>query len=209
MAPDLCNTPLVAGEENMYNRPIAILTAVIAVTALAPLPAHAGCKEKVAEIDAWVADIDIDSNTLAGVKMMRDQGAAMCAQGNEAASMQLLEMVAVALPQTKSQVTAEQKANVNSKAKITDKFLAGTWCAIVDQEHSQYIFSVDGTYRACVHDSMAGPYGHCMPPQSTSEWLAKYKLAKTVEQNALVLGGNTSRNDYATFKRGECKLYGR
>jgi hypothetical protein len=188
---------------------VATLAAATVVAALVSTPAHAGCQEKVAEIDARLADTDIDPNTRSGVQMMRDQGAAMCAQGNEAAAMQMLGMVALALPQTKSQVAAEQQVNAESKANITDQFLAGTWCAIVDQEHSQYIFSADGTYRACVHDSMAGPYGHCMPPQPTSKWLAKYKHAKTVEQDTLVLGGNTSRNDYSTFKRGECNLYGR
>ncbi len=149
----------------MHYRIVAMLAAAVTVAAFAPLPAHAGCEEKVAEIDAWLADTDVDPNTLSGVQMMRDQGAAMCAQGNEAAAMQMLGMVALALPQTKSQVAAEQQVNAESKAKITDQFLAGTWCAIVDQEHSQYIFPADGTYRACVHDSMAGPYGHCMPPQ--------------------------------------------
>lgn len=188
---------------------VAILAGATVAATLVTSPVYADCKEKVAEIDAWLAETDVDPNTLGGVKMMRDQGAAMCAQGNEATAMQLLSMVTVALPQTKSQAVAEQQSADDSKANITDTYLAGTWCAIVDQEHSQYIFSLGGTYKACIHDSVAGPYGYCMPPEPTSEWLGKFKRAKTVEADTLVLGGNSGSNDYSTFKRGECKLYGR
>jgi hypothetical protein len=193
----------------MNSRLVSILIGATIAATLATSPVSADCKGKVAEIDAWLAETDVDPNTLGGVKMMRDQGAAMCAQGNEAMGVQILSMVTAGLPQTKSQATAAKQVEYESKANITDTYLAGTWCAIVDQEHSQYVFSIDGTYKACIHDSAAGPYGYCMPPKPTSEWLAKFKKAKTVEPDTLVLGGNTGANDYSTFKRGECKLYGR
>ena len=181
---------------------------VIAGIILLPSAVYGDCRQQLADIDAQMADTDLDPGVLGGIQMLRDQGAALCDQGNEEMANQMLAMVAMSLPKTKSQVSAEQTANTESKAGITDDFLTGTWCAIVKQENTQYIFTSDGSYQACVHDSMAGRYGHCSRPRPTSEWLAKFPRAQVVEQDTLVLGGKSGGGDYSTFKRGECTLYG-
>jgi hypothetical protein len=187
---------------------------VVALTTCASLfsfQAQAGCQEKLAEVDARIADSDLadPAGPGAGAKMMRDNAATMCAQGNEATAMQVLGMVEMMVPQTKTEAANQAVADEDSKAPLTNEFLAGTWCAIVDQEHSQYVFSKDGSYQACIHDSVAGRYGNCMPAKQTADWLGRFKRAQTVEQDTIVLGGNSGSRDYSTFKRGECSRYGR
>ena len=188
-----------------------IVIGLAAFASLFSFQAQAGCKEKLAEVDARIADSDLADPTgpAAGAKMMRDNAATMCDQGNEATAMQVLGMLDMMVPQTKTEAAAQVRADEESKAPLTSEFLAGTWCAIVDQEHSQYVFSKDGTYQACIHDSVAGRYGRCIRAEQTSEWLGRFRRAKTIEQDTIVLGGNTSSTDYSTFKRGECSKYGR
>jgi hypothetical protein len=63
-------------------------------------------------------------------------------------------LVAMSLPKTKSEVSTEKKAKTASQAEITNEYLAGTWCALVQQENSQYIFTMMA-HQCCVHDSLA------------------------------------------------------
>jgi hypothetical protein len=195
---------------NDYRGRIVVI-GLAAVASLFSFQAQAGCKDKLAEVDARMADSELADPTGAGAgaKMMRDNAATMCAQGNEAAAMQVLGMLDMMVPQTKTEAANQAAADEGSKAALTSEFLAGTWCAIVDQEHAQYVFSKDGTYRACIHDSVAGRYGYCMKAKSTAEWLGGFPRAQTVEQDTIVLGGRSGSNDYSTFKRGECSKYGR
>lgn len=193
----------------MPVKSVPSLVAAITTVIFIPQAALGDCRQQLVQIDAALAETELDPSVLGGLQMFRDQGAAMCAQGNEATATQMLDMVAMSLPKTRSELAAEEKFDAASKAKITNEYLAGTWCAIVEQEQSQYIFTASGNYQGCVHDSMAGRYGHCSRPKPTSEWLARFPLAQTVEENTMVLGGKSGGGNYSTFKRGECILYGR
>ncbi len=190
------------------------LTGVLAVAALAGLasgsaPAATTCKEKLAEVDARLAVADLGP-TGAGLRQMRDQAATMCRQGEDAMALQILGLLDMSLPATQSERAIAAQADRESKAALTNEFLAGTWCSMTGEERSQLVFNVNGTYRYCLHDAVQGPYGACSrEPRSTAEWLARYPRAKTVERDLIVIGGKGGRNAYSTFRRGACSRYGR
>lgn len=80
----------------MYEK--LILTIIILLTALLPLQAKVGCKEKLAEVDQRMASPQMYANQRNAVQMFRDEAAVMCAQGNEATAMQTLSMIKMMLP---------------------------------------------------------------------------------------------------------------
>lgn len=184
--------------------------AVLAWITLTPLlvQAQATCKEKLAAVDSRLAVSDLGP-TGPALQQMRDQGATLCAQGQDAMAIQILDIMEMSLPRTTSEVAATQQDNTDSKAVLTNEFLAGVWCSMTGVERSQLVFSADGAYRGCVHDAAQGAYGRCLAPEPTAKWLNRYKRVKTAEQDTIVIGGNGGDNDYSTFKRGECTLYGR
>ena len=148
--------------------------------------------------------------TRAGLEMMRDQGATMCSQGQDAMAMQILGMLEASLPPSGAEAAAVQRSDADSKAVLTDEFLAGTWCSMDGEERSQLVFSTDGTYRFCLNDTVRGPYGYCSrEPRPTADWLARYPRTRSVEQDTIVFDGKSGPKSYSTFKRGECSKYGR
>ena len=190
----------------MVFKPFSTLLAVLLMTfAIHPLTARAACQEKLAEIDARISEAELGPGA-AGIIQMRDHAASMCDQGQESTAMQLLGLLDLSLPPSQAQADAMNQANADSKAALTDEFLEGTWCSMTGEERSQLVFSRDGTYRYCLHDSVLGPYGKCSRyPEPTEDWLARFERAETVEPDTMVLGGRS----VSTFKRGECSLYGR
>jgi hypothetical protein len=181
---------------------------ILGIVTHLPAWAQDECKAQLAEVDARLASADLGPSN-AGLQQMRDQAAALCEQGQDAMALQLLSLFNLSLPPTQTEQSSVKQADEDSKAMLTDKFLAGTWCSMTGEERSQLVFNLDGTYRYCLHDSMLGPYGKCSRnAESTRDWLARYPHAQTVEQDTLVLGGKRGFGD-STFKRGECTLYGR
>ena len=190
------------------RRTMRATTATILWVAALPLQAEAGCRDELAKVDARLATADLGP-TAAALRQMRDQAATLCGQGQEAMASQILGILEASLPATEAETAAKQQADADSKAALTDGFLAGVWCSMTGEERSQLVFSEDGTYRFCLNDTVLGPYGRCSPePLSTADWLAGYPRAKSVERDTIVLSGRGRHQDF-TFKRGACSRYGR
>ena len=188
-----------------------VLTAAILATTLLPQQAQAACKEKLAEVDQRLASPQIDANLRNSVQMFRDQAAGMCSQGNEATAMQTLGLIEMMLPPSKAQqeqATADRKADDQTKSRLTNEFLEGTWCSMTGEERVQLVFSADGTYQPCFPDSMTQGYGHCVSPESTTEWLDRYDRDESRDKNQIELATRRFPGSMV-YKRGDCKLHGR
>jgi hypothetical protein len=171
--------------------------------ALATTYAHGDCRHKLEQVDSQLESADLEGIARQQFTMIRDQAAMFCAQGQEAMAMQFLAGLEQELPAPDG--SEDNHRSSNSRPAISDKYLAGTWCAIVTQEQSQITFSRNGTYSACFHDSMQGRFGHCNREQSTEQWLSGFKQARIISDNEFALG-NSARS--TRYKRGECSQHG-
>lgn len=106
--------------------------------------AEGDCHAGLAAVDARLASSQLGP-TGAALKQMRDQAASMCNQGQDAMANQLLAMLSMSLPPSESEVAAANTADEDSKALLTNDFLAGEWCSMTGEERSQLVFNVDGT----------------------------------------------------------------
>jgi hypothetical protein len=192
----------------------ATMTTVVGLIALLSFQLQADCNDELTNLDQRIADTELDVNLRNAVLQFRNQAAAMCDQGNDAAATQMLGIVTMMLPPAQAEIAADKESDIESKSRLTNEFLKGTWCSMTGEERSQLVFAADGTSKACLHDSALGPYGHCFKFKSTTEWLSGYERADSVEQNQIVFsskrkGQSKLRGDQSIFKRGECKLHGR
>ena len=188
-----------------------ILTAVVLMATLLPLHTQAACKEKLAEVDQRMASPQMDANQRNAVQMFRDQAAGMCSQGNDAAAMQTLGFIEMMLPPSQAQqeqAAADRKSDDQTKSRLTNEFLEGVWCSMTGEERVQLVFAADGTYQPCFPDSMTRGYGHCVSPESTTEWLERYDRDESLDKNQIVLASRRSPGSMI-YKRGDCKLHGR
>jgi len=169
--------------------------------ALTALNAHGDCQQKLADVDSQLTSANLEGIALQQFTMIRDQAEMFCSQGQEAMAMQFLSGLEQELPGNEGANSTQQP----SRPDISDDYLAGTWCAMVTQEQSQITFSRNGTYSACVHDSMQGRFGHCSRPGSTQQWLTSFKQARIIADDEFALG-NSARS--TTYKRGACSQHG-
>ena len=165
--------------------------------------AHAGCTQKLADVDAQLAAAALEGVALQQYTMLRDQAEMFCAQGQEAVSMQFLTGLEQELPG--GPASSPKPGAAPSAGTISDDYLAGTWCAIVTQEQAEITFTPEGTYSACFHDSVQGRFGHCSRPDSTGQWLSGFKHARVVGPDEFSLG-NSARS--TSYKRGKCNEHG-
>jgi hypothetical protein len=190
---------------------IFILAAIILMTALPPLQVTAACKEKLAEVDQRMASPQMDVNQRNAVQMFRDQAAGMCDQGHDASAMQTLGIIEMMLPPSQAQqaqAAADKDADGLTKARLTNEFLAGTWCSMSGEERVQLVFSADGTYQPCFPSSATQSYGQCIASKSTAEWLNGFERDDSSDQDQMSLGSRR-RPGSMVYKRGECKVHGR
>jgi hypothetical protein len=197
-------------QEKPEESPMQIKTTMITVvtlTALLSFQLLADCNDELTNLDQRIADTEMDVNLRNAIMQFRDQAAALCDQGNDAAATQMLGLVKMTLPPAQAEIAAKKESDIESKSRLTNEFLKGTWCSMTGEERSQLVFAADGTSKACLHDSVLGPYGHCFKYQSTTEWLSGHERADIVEQNQIVF--SSKHRGQSIFKRGECKLHGR
>lgn len=164
---------------------------------------HAGCIQKLAEVDTQLATAALEGLALQQFTMIRDQAEMFCTQGQEALAMQFLSGLEQELSDNPG--TAHKPAVQSSGRAISDDYLAGTWCAMVTQEQAQITFKSNGTYSVCLHDSVQGRFGHCSRPDSTGQWLSSFKQANVIGPDEFSLG-NSARS--TRYKRGKCSEHG-
>ena len=150
------------------------VVSIFLLAGLLPLQVHAACNEKIAEIDQRVAGPEVDSNMRNALKMIRDQAALGCDQGNDAPAMQQLGILEMMLPPQQAEVQAKQQADADTLKPLTDEFMVGSWCSMTGEERVELDFSADGTFVPCFPDSVAQDYV-CLGSRDrepTAEWVA-------------------------------------
>jgi hypothetical protein len=171
--------------------------------------AGADCMSRVADIDQRLQSDQVPANQRVAIQQFRDQAADLCAKGAEPTAMQVLDMLDMMLPAMPAEATAAENApgsGEGSKARLSDAFLAGTWCSMTGEERVQLVFSADGTYRPCFPAGGQG-YVNCGPGKSTDDWVASWADDKSQDPNEMVLA--TARGRPMVFKRGACTAHGR
>lgn len=173
---------------------------------LAATYAHGDCQQKLADVDKQLASANLEGMTQQQYAIIREQAAMLCNQGQEAMAMQFLSGIEQELTGSQgAQQSSSPGASSPTGPKISDDYLAGTWCAIVTQEQTEITFNRDGTYSACFHDSMQGRFGHCTRPRSTEQWFSSFKQARIVTDDEFALGNSTRSS---TYRRGNCSEHG-
>jgi len=129
------------------------LVACLAVQVTVASPANADCQERLANVDASLAEADIDPQMLTVLKTMRDQAAQKCAAGSETgavAGLQSVEMMLSTMAQASSHKAAQEAEKAASRAQLTPEYLKGKWCTNQhgDGEKGLWVFAGDGTYRS-------------------------------------------------------------
>ena len=134
------------------------LTALAFVACLAmqvTLPSQAGanCQERLASVDASLAESHLDAQMLTVLKTMRDQAAQQCSAGSETgalAALQSVEMLLSSTAQASSHKAAQEAEKVASRAQLTPEYLKGKWCSNQDGhgERGLWVFAGDGTYQS-------------------------------------------------------------
>lgn len=183
------------------HRTRSMVTAVI--VGLITEVGHAGCIQKLTDVDAQLAAAQLEGVALQQFTMLRDQAEVLCAQGQEALAMQFLTGLEQELPSSPG--SSKNPGAPSSGKRISDDYLAGTWCAMVTQEQSEITFRAGGTYSACFHDSVQGRFGHCSRPTSTEQWLSSFKHAHVTGPDEFSLG-NSARS--TSYRRGMCSEHG-
>lgn len=185
------------------HRTRSMVSASAMVIGLSSGGIHAGCIEKLADVDAQLAAAALEGLALQQFTMLRDQAEVLCVQGQEPLAMQFLTGLEQELPGGSG--SSQIPGDPSSGRALNDDYLAGTWCAMVTQEQSEVTFSPDGTYSACFHDSVQGRFGHCSRPGSTQQWLSNFKVATVNGPDEFALG-NSARS--TSYKRGKCNEHG-
>ena len=85
-------------------------TVVLALVMALPMQVRAACQETLAEVDGQLAATELDANIEAAIKQFRDQGAALCEQGQDPTATQTLQMVSIMLNQAAAEQSRRQAA---------------------------------------------------------------------------------------------------
>jgi hypothetical protein len=139
--------------DSKYGCAALALVACVAVQVTVASQANADCQERLANVDASLAEADIDPQMRTVLKTMRDQAAQKCAAGSEAgavAGLQSVEMMLSTMAQASSQKAAQEAEKVASRAQLTPEYLKGKWCTNQDGdgEMALWVFSGDGTFQS-------------------------------------------------------------
>jgi hypothetical protein len=184
-----------------YGLALTALVACFAVMVAATPEAEASCQERLAELDASLAESSLDPNTMTGLKQMRDHAAQQCASGNESgatASLQTIEMLMSSATQAASQKAAQAADKSATRARLTPDYLEGTWCSSNPHngERGLWTFARDGSYQVLLSDVN---YGHGSKGDMKDFW-GTFDAVISKESDRFVVGG---RRPGTTFDRGQ------
>ena len=186
-----------------YSFAAPALLAFFAVQAVLAPQAYASCQERLAKVDASLAESNLDPNTLTVFGQMRDHAAQQCASGNEsgaAASLQGIEMLMSSATQASSHKAAQAAEKKATRAQLTPDYLEGTWCSSNPHngERGLYTFARDGTYQVLFSEVN---YGHGSKRDMKEFWRT-FDAVISKEADRFVVGGSRPGT---TFDRGQGK----
>ena len=177
------------------------LVACLAVQVTMVPQAGANCQERLANVDASLADPGLDPGMVTVLKPMRDQAAQQCASGNDAgaiSSLQGLEMILSTSAQASSHKAAQAAEKTATRDQLTPDYLKGKWCSSNPHngERGLYTFAGDGTYQVLLSEVN---YGHGSGGDMKDFWKT-FGAVISKEPDRFVVGGHKPGT---TFERGQ------
>jgi hypothetical protein len=187
--------------DSIYGCAALALAASLALQVGLVPQAGADCQERLAKIDASLAESDLDPQMLTVLKTMRDRGVQQCASGNgtgAVASLQSVEMILSSSAQASSHKAAQEAERKASRAQLTPEYLKGKWCSsnVHNGEKGLWTFAGDGTYQVLLSEVN---YGHGSRGDMNEFWQA-FDAVISKEADRFVVG---SREPGTTFERGQ------
>ena len=184
-----------------YGFALLAFVACLAVQVTMASQAGANCRERLASVDASLADPGLDPQMVTVLKPMRDQAAQQCASGNESgavASLQGLEMILSSSAQASSHKAAQEAEKAATRARLTPDYLKGKWCSTNDNngERGLWTFAGDGTYQVLLSEVN---YGHGSRGDMKQFWQTFHAVISK-EPDRFVVG---SHEPGTKFQRGE------
>ena len=192
---------MIRVHDSKYGCAALALVACLAVQVTVTSQANANCQERLANVDASLADPGLDPQMVTVLKTMRDQAAQQCASGNESgaiASLQGLEMILSSSAQASSHKAAQAAERSASRAQLTPDYLKGKWCSSNPHngERGLYTFAGDGTYQVLLSEVN---YGHGSGGDMEDFWQTFHAVISK-ESDRFVVGGHKPGT---TFDRGQ------
>ena len=192
---------MMRANHSRYGLAAMALVACFAVQVTLAPQADASCGERLAKVDASLADPGLDPHMVTVLKTMRDRAAQQCASGNESgavASLQGVEMILSSATQASSHKAAQEARNVETRAKLTADYLKGTWCSSNPHngEKGLWTFARDGTYQVLLSEVN---YGHGSKGDMEDFWRT-FEAVISREPDRFVVGAHKPGT---TFDRGQ------
>ena len=187
--------------DSKYSCAALALVASLAVQVTLASQAGANCQERLAKVDASLADPALDPQMVTVLKTMRDQAAQQCASGNESgavSSLQGLEMILSTSAQASSHKAAQEAEKTATRDQLTPDYLKGKWCSSNPHngERGLYTFAGDGTYQVLLSEVN---YGHGSRGDMKDFWQTFHAVISK-EPDRFVVGGHKPGT---TFDRGQ------
>jgi hypothetical protein len=187
--------------DSRYGFALPELVACLAVLVAFASQAGANCQERLASVDASLADPALDPHMATVLKPMRDQAAKQCASGNESgavSSLQGLEMILSSSARASSQKAAQEAEKTATREQLTPDYLEGKWCSTHPNngERGLWTFAGDGTYQVLLSEVN---YGHGSRGDMKQFWQTFHAVISK-EPDRFVVGG---RKPGTTFTRGQ------
>ena len=184
-----------------YSCAALALVASLAVQVTLASQVGANCQERLAKVDASLADPALDPQMVTVLKTMRDQAAQQCASGNESgaiSSLQGLEMILSTSAQASSHKAAQEAEKTATREQLTPDYLKGKWCSSNPHngERGLYTFAGDGTYQVLLSEVN---YGHGSRGDMKDFWQT-FLAVISKKPDRFVVGGHKPGT---TFDRGQ------
>ena len=192
---------MIRVNDSKYGCAALALVACLAVQVTVTSQANANCQERLANVDASLAESGLDPHTLTVLKSMRDHAAQQCASGNESgagASLQGIEMLLSSATQASSHKAAQAAEKTATRAQLTPDYLEGKWCSSNPHngERGLWTFARDGTYQVLLSEVN---YGHGSRGDMKDFWKT-FDAVISKEGDRFVVGGHKPGT---TFDRGQ------
>lgn len=192
---------MIRVDDSKYGCAALALVACLAVQVTVTSQANANCQERLAKVDATLADPALDPQMVTVLNPMRDQAAQQCASGNESgavSSLQGLEMILSSSAQASSHKAAQAAEKAATRDQLTPDYLKGQWCSSNPHngERGLYTFAGDGTYQVLLSEVN---YGHGSRGDMKDFWQTFHAVISK-EPDRFVVGGHKPGT---TFDRGQ------
>jgi hypothetical protein len=165
--------------------------------------AQSDCQQKLAEIDAALAENDqLDENRRQMIEGLRDMAARYCDQGQPAIATRMIDGIQAQLGGA-SNDDADAKPESLPKEQLTREYLEGWWCALTKryEPKTPVLFAADGSHR--IGQPAGDKYGMYRSGDELKDFHRQFERLISKKPKRFVV---VDRHGHETvYERGRCE----